>query len=164
MTAAVQSMAVLSDCGGYRYMLGRRWGDPATQALVWVMLNPSTADASVDDPTIRRVVRFTRDAGFPAAIVLNLYGLRATDPAELRGHPDPVGPGNDAALEHLTQDHNVVVAWGAFADTQRDGRVAEVLNGPLKDRHLLCLGTTKHGHPRHPLYVPAAQQLVEYPR
>lgn len=139
-----------------RAPLGRR------PPLGWVLLNPSTADAELDDPTIRRVVAFTRAAGYDAALVGNLDALRATDPAELARHPDPTGPDNDTALDELVAlaGGAVVAAWGAAADPHR---VAAVLAGPLAGVRLRCLGVTAGGQPRHPLYVPATQPLIAYP-
>jgi hypothetical protein len=158
-TAPVRRSARLSRCGRYRYLLERRWADGP--ALAWVMLNPSTADAEVDDPTIRRVVRFTSAAGYSAVVVANLYALRATDGRQLTGHPDPVGPGNARVLDHLARRGGLIVAaWGAAAS--RD-RVAAVLTGPLAGAHLRCLGTTSDRQPRHPLYLPSAQPLQPYP-
>lgn len=82
--------AVLSPCGRYRYELTRRW---APGPLVgWVMLNPSRADAHTDDPTVRRCVGFAHRWGYGGLIIRNLYALRATDPAALADHLDPVGP------------------------------------------------------------------------
>lgn len=168
-TRAVHRMetgANLSPCGAYRYTLLRRW-EPKGPCLRWVMLNPSTADAETDDPTIRRVIRFSRDAGYSACVVANLFALRATDPAELARHPAPVGPDNDAILGALVRaartdawrtgrPPSIAVAWGASAPGDR---VAAVLAGPLEDVPLVSLGVTKAGHPRHPLYVPSTQRL-----
>lgn len=155
--SGIANDAVLSPCGTYRYTLERRWAPGL--ALAWVMLNPSTADADVDDPTIRRVIRFTHDAGWPAAVVLNLYALRATDPTDLDSHPDPVGPANPYYLNSYA--HEVVVcAWGARSKAR--ARAFTVLNRHLANAELLCLGTTKDGAPRHPLYVSAATQLAPY--
>ncbi len=161
--------ARLSRCGTYRYLLTRRWAEGP--ALRWVMLNPSTADAAVDDPTIRRVVRFSRDAGYSAAVVANLYALRATDPGELDQHPDPLGPDNLGTLAQLVRAARVdapradaapiVVAWGANAPRARAERVLE---HELAGADLRCLGVTKAGQPRHPLYVRADQPLVPYPQ
>jgi hypothetical protein len=153
--------AVLSACGRYRYLLGRRWADGPP--LGWVLLNPSTADATVDDPTIRRLVAFTRAAGYGAALVGNLVALRATDPAELARHPNPTGPYNDTALDELVTltGGAVVAGWSAAADPHR---VAAVLAGPLADVRLRCLGVTASGQPRHPLYVPGTRPLTAYQR
>lgn len=146
--------AEISADGLYRYTLGREWGDGG--CLVWVMLNPSTADAEQDDPTIRRCIGFSKAWGYGSLTILNVYGLRATDPRELRRASDPVGPENKRIVrEALVSAGGGVAAWGtqggAEADALRQwwGSHARATGGgPLE-----CLGTTKHGHPRHPLYV-----------
>lgn len=159
--------AQISPCGTYRYLLGRRWDEGCV--LPWIMLNPSTADADTDDPTVRRVVQFSHDAGYRAAIVVNLFALRSPDPKALRSHPDPVGPGNDPLLTLMAQGLEreatildrlpaAVAAWGAKAPADRVSTVMAILAGI----NLWCLGTTKAGHPRHPLYVPADQPLVPW--
>jgi hypothetical protein len=145
--------AALSSDGLYRYELTRRWADGPT--ATWTMLNPSTADHLADDPTIRRVMQFSRAFGCGACIVVNLYALRATDPAELRTADDPVGPFNDAILAHHVQraaDTNspLMAAWGALAAPER---IAAVLTLPGMGR-LTALATTKAGQPKHPLYLP----------
>jgi hypothetical protein len=129
--------------------------------LVWVMLNPSTADANIDDPTIRRVINFTKAAGHPAAVVLNLYALRATDPVELDRHPDPIGPENGYYLDvYATGPGVVVCAWGARPVAR--ARAFDVMHSHLESADLVSLGTTKAGAPRHPLYVPAATPLTHF--
>lgn len=144
--------AWISGCGRYRYRLGRRWTAGWGKPAVFVMLNPSIADAYVDDPTIRRCVRFARAWGCDRLIVVNLYALRATDPRELWKVEDPVGPENDAHLEDAAYtarryDGPLVAAWGANA---RPDRVAEVLQIPGMER-LKSLGMTLAGAPKHPL-------------
>lgn len=160
--------ASISECGRYRYSLTRQW-DKSLPCVVFVMLNPSTADATIDDPTIRRCIGFAKSWGAGTLQVVNLFGLRATDPAELWGHPDPVGPENDEHVRRAFDNtRKVVVAWGA--DGSRFGILAEK---EPRDRQMLglmhlcgvtpwCLGTTKKGHPRHPLYVPASAELRPY--
>lgn len=149
----ISSSALLSPCNTYRYRLGRSWG--AGAADVWIMLNPSTADATIDDPTIRRCVGFSRGWGAGSLVVVNLFALRATDPAELAHHSDSVGPDNDrhiaeAAIEASINGGMILAAWGAHPmATERAAAVARLV-GPTT---LLCLGTTKAGAPRHPLYV-----------
>jgi hypothetical protein len=148
--------AVISECGLYRYRLTRTW-DPAVQALGFVMLNPSTADAEIDDPTIRRCVGFARDWGFGGIAVANLYAFRATKPADLWLAADPVGPENDehlAALFTTPSVGMVVAAWGANARPDRVAHVAS-LPGAIT---LHALGLTKDGAPRHPLYMPKTAQ------
>lgn len=142
--------------GAYRYQLVRRWSPGPV--MTWVMLNPSTADAAVDDPTVRRCIRFARAAGCGALTVVNLYAWRARDPRELKAVTDPVGPDNDAWIARAAgRDGSgpVVAAWGAHTDP---GRVRRVL-GLLAGRRVLCLGVTVSGQPRHPLYVEAGTRL-----
>jgi hypothetical protein len=113
--ASMRRLAVLSEDGLYRYTLARTWTD-ALPALGWVMLNPSKADAEVDDPTMVRVVNFTHAWGYGAAVVCNLFAWRATKPAELAQAEDPVGRANAAALRALA-GMDVICAWGASAPT-----------------------------------------------
>lgn len=149
--------AYLSEDGRYRYELTRTWG--AGDRLLWIMLNPSTADACVDDPTIRRVIGFSRAWGFDGAIVANLFALRATDPKALRAHPDPVGPANDAMLAHLAKRSPFAVcAWGAHGGLHgRDVAVRALLESVGCLRR--CLGRTSSGAPKHPLYLAASTPL-----
>lgn len=159
MTASLFDMtptsdALISDDGWYRYWLTRRWntGSVAT----FVMLNPSTADASLDDPTIRRCIGFAKAWGCGALSVVNLYAFRSTDPKGLWIAEDPVGPDNDdhlsaAALGAAISGWPLVAAWGANA---KPDRVSHVLALPGMDA-LTALGTTKDGAPRHPLYLRA---------
>jgi hypothetical protein len=108
--------AVLSDDGRYRYRLSRRWTEGPT--LHWVMLNPSTADADKDDPTIRRCVGFATHNGFGSISVCNLFALRATNPRELiPACSAAVGPANDKFIQEIPSGSTVVAAWGAFLTT-----------------------------------------------
>jgi hypothetical protein len=146
----------------YRYALNRRWAYDGP-IMTWVGLNPSTADATVNDPSVRRMMGFARREGCRGICVLNAFGLRATDPAELARHPDPVGPENDRWLSGLTAetvDGPVVAAWGAHRFAA--ARVA-VVHDLLTRVPLVCLGTTKEGAPRHPLYVRGDTALVPLP-
>lgn len=150
--------------GAYRYELKRTW-NPPVEHLTFVMLNPSTADASIDDPTIRRCIGFAKRDGWGGIVVWNLYALRATDPAELRRHRDPIGPYNDSHLSreflHIAREGRAVVAaWGAGADPER---VSAVLRFQPSLRWRV-LGLTLHGHPRHPLYVRGDAPIVDWER
>jgi hypothetical protein len=168
--------AEISPCGRYRYRLTRCW-DVGLPALGWVMLNPSTADAAVDDPTIRRVTSFSQRAGYGSATVTNLFAWRATQPADLLTADDPFGqPRNVEVLEALFTEHDVVVAaWGAkFAEIARTRNRWQVVTGvpdhpkmirAMANRHgtdLVCLGTTKDGSPRHPLYVSGSAPFIPW--
>lgn len=154
--------AAISACGRYRYLLTRSW-EKHMPELVVVMLNPSTADATVDDPTIRRVIRFAIDGSFGGIHVLNLYALRSTDPSGLVVE-DAIGPDNDEwILRVLTQqwadDLPVLAAWGSSHwAKRRAGIVLRLVPGV----RWTCLGTTKNGSPRHPLYVRASQPLIPF--
>ncbi len=156
------SGAVLSPDERYRYLLTRERA--AGPGLVFIMLNPSTADDRIDDPTIRRCIRFAAREDAGRLVVVNLFALRATDPRELARDPDPVGPRNDEfLLIHCTPGVRVVAAWGAhpFAAARATTVTRMVTNAGAS---LECLGVTKDGHPRHPLYVRGDAPLVPYPR
>lgn len=147
--------AKLSDDRTYRYRLWRTW-DTSKPTLAWVMLNPSTADETEDDPTIRRCIGFAKDWGFGGIEVVNLFALRATDPDELREHAKPVGPRNDEVLHTVADEaENVVCAWGANGGLMDRGQTV----AGMIDTELHALDTTKDGHPVHPLYQPADADL-----
>lgn len=154
--------AIISSCGQYRYMLSRE-GDLTAQRgpVVFIMLNPSTADATLDDPTIRRCRGFAQTWGCNGIKVLNLYALRSTDPNGLWAHEDPVGPENDNWLTRIALSaEEVVCAWGGNAQPSRVREVAAMLASA--GIRLKCLGTTKAGAPRHPLYVRGDQSLLDW--
>lgn len=161
-TAYMERSAVISDCGRYRYRLSRTW-DSTIAAATFVMLNASTADADQDDPTVGRCVGFAKSWGYGGLVVVNAYGLRATDPRELRRAADPVGPENDlwlkaAAKQAAAWGAPLVAAWGTHA---KPSRVAWICELPGFDR-LTCLRTTASGAPGHPLYVPASATLTPW--
>lgn len=148
---APERSATLSSDRLYRYDLTRQWGTGSS--VLWVMLNPSTADADVDDPTIRRVVDFTQRWGCDKAVVVNLFALRATDPRDMLAHPSPVGADNDEWIRHHASSAELIVAaWGVAAKGVRDrAAVVQTMLRPFGTLH--CLERTVAGHPKHPLYV-----------
>ncbi len=153
------SAALLSPCGLYRYTLTRRWGEGAP--MLFVMLNPSTADAAQDDPTIRRCVGFAKREGFGAIEVVNLFAYRATDPKVLAGVGDFVGPDNDTVIRDARGRAGLIVAaWGSSVPAALRQRVRHIamLLGP----GALCFGVTADGSPRHPLYVKGDTAFVSY--
>lgn len=159
----VRSRADISPCGLYRYRLERRWSD-APALLTFVMLNPSTADANADDPTIRRCMGFARREKFAGIVVVNLYAFRATDPAALWLAADPCGPDNDNALYRAAREARfyrlpVICGWGTHGG--KNNRPIVLMQQAGAD--LQCLGRTKGGQPRHPLYVRGGQPLEPYP-
>lgn len=142
--------AYISACGRYRYSLWRQWA-PGPQVAI-VGLNPSTADATLDDPTIRRCIGFARSWGYCGIIMLNLFAWRATQPRDMMAAEDPIGPDNDRVLcEAHRRAALTVAAWGAHGTYGgRHNAVREM----LPKLHYLRL--TKDGHPSHPLYLPAS--------
>lgn len=141
--------------GDYRYHLTRRWG-PKIDTVVWVMLNPSTADADVDDPTIRRCISFSAELGADSLRVVNLYAYRSTDPKHLLAVEDPVGPMNNTVIRETllaarAMRSPVIGAWGVNARADRVSEFVTIADECRVPLH--CLGITKSGMPRHPLYV-----------
>lgn len=148
----------------YRYLLTRIW-DPAVPPLVVVMLNPSTANALDDDPTIRRLAGpngFARRESAGGVVVVNLFSLCSPHPQDLVEHPNPVGPYGDAFIRRAAAvADRVVVAWGAFPMAVERGRVV-VAALRAHGVALSCLGMTAAGHPRHPLYLSGSTVLEPY--
>jgi hypothetical protein len=154
--------AVLSDCGRYRYALGRDTGVLGAEGTVlFVMLNPSTANGVDNDPTIRRCIRFAATWGFAHLTVANAYALRSTDPRCLWHASDPVGPDNDRWLRQLSGADQAIAAWGTHIRPDREQRVLDLLG--LSPTPVHCLGVTRDGHPRHPLYLDATTPRRRYP-
>ena len=146
----VDASAVLSPCSRYRYRLTRLWST-GTGTVVFIGLNPSTAAAKEDDPTILKCIRFAKSWGYSELCMLNLFAWRSTDPSVLSEVDDPVGPENDAHLLEVAQSARcVVAAWGNHGNLlDRSNRVRSM----LPDLHGLRLN--KNGEPSHPLYLPA---------
>lgn len=161
MTPGVTGTAQLSPCGAYRYLLTRQWG--TGPVMCWIMLNPSTATADADDPTVTRCQRFARRGGCGGLVIVNLFGLRSPSPRVLLYHPEPNGPGNDETVFAQASQANIVVAaWGAAGSwprlASRRSAVLEMLSGiPL-----WCLGVTQGGEPRHPLMVRTETPLIPW--
>jgi len=145
----MERIASFSRDGRHRYELGRRWSDGPT--LTWIMLNPSAADARIDDPTVRRCIEFSRAWGFGGLQVVNLFAWRAAEPTALLDAADLHGAGGDRRLRRALRDAEaVVVAWGNV-HPRLQSRAREVARWVPADAW--CLGLTSRGAPRHPLYV-----------
>jgi hypothetical protein len=154
--------ATISDCGRFRYLLSRTW-NADLPPLLFVMLNPSTADALEDDATIRRCVNFARAEGrFGGIEVVNLFAFRATDPADLRRAGWPVGPDNDAHIVAAALRASAVcVAWGAVKEAEE--RVQVVMPNIRAAGHApQCLHVTRSGFPGHPLYLASSKRLQPF--
>lgn len=153
--------ATFSACESYRYMLGRTVNAKGRGTCLFVMLNPSTATEEKNDPTVRRCIGFAERWGYGSLFVGNVYGLRATDPRELWRAEDPVGPDNDHFLATMAQEADcVIAAWGTHAKDERARQVMALLRQP--GRRVQCLGVTKAGCPKHPLYLPNASRRRAY--
>lgn len=163
VTTYVDRGASISQCGLYRSVLWRTWDPNALRAL-WVMLNPSTADALEDDPTIRRCVSFSRSWGMGGIIVMNLFDYRATSPKDLAKRLKDGGDVHDpepmcSIIGQLRAPHTgrAILAWGAQGSlVGRSSAFIQLLNRVLDAEvkaKVLTLGLTKHGEPKHPLYL-----------
>lgn len=157
----IERDAVISDCGKYRYLLRRVW-DHDRPRVLFGMLNPSIADHEVDDATIRSCARLSDAQGYGSFEVINLFGLRATDPAELLRASDPIGPLNERiSAAAIGRCDVVVVAWGAHPLAVRK---SQFLLGYIRSHRpaVYCLGKTKSGAPKHPLYIKTGTPFEVY--
>ena len=155
--------AVISECGQYRYVLKRsipsilRWVRP----VLFIMLNPSRADATVNDPTLRSILRICEHQGFTELTVVNLFAMRSPHPENLKKHSDPIGPENDKYIELEVQRHfntgTRVAAWGKNKFAQKRAEQIEKKFGPFD-----CLGFNKDSSPKHPLFLPKTTPLEPF--
>lgn len=153
----LESEATFSPDGLYRYRLARYFNDKGIDGkmLLFIMLNPSTADAVENDPTVTRCINYAKEWGFDGLIVGNVYAYRSTDPKGMKAVPDPVGPENEAYLCDIhTEASMTVCAWGRHG-ISREYRIKELLDGDL-----WALKLTHDGHPQHPLYQKANLEPV----
>lgn len=151
------STAVYSSCERYRYSLSRVW-DANARRVMFVMLNPSTADELQNDPTVERCEQRARRLGYGAFRVTNIFAFRATDPRNMRTQADPQGPDNVQTLDAgAAWADDIIAAWGTHGEHRNQGPVAAMMLART-GVPLYHLGLTKHGHPRHPLYLPYSQQ------
>lgn len=150
--------AVISECGKYRYLLRRAWDHDRPRAL-FVMLNPSTADAAVDDATIRSCIRLCKAMSYGSFEVVNLFAWRATDPADLVKSAAPIGPDQEKVTLAAIQRCDIpIVAWGAHKMANGKGRFLVDLIRSHRPA-VFCLGKTKSGEPKHPLYIKTGTPL-----
>lgn len=151
--------AIFSDCGKYRYSLWRIW-QPRKPLLMFIGLNPSTAGALNDDPTITRVTARAAKNDFGGILAANLYALVSTDPGLLLTDPEPIGVETDYFLEQMIRLSKFqLCAWGAFAAAiVRAPKVYSMATNPI------CLGITKSGEPEHPLYISYDRKFIIYER
>jgi len=148
--------ATLSACRRYRYVLWRVWDSSKPYAMI-IGLNPSTADETEDDPTIRRCIRYAKDWGYGGLCMANLFAYRATSPADMFAAEDPIGPDNDTWIRKLAAEAGLVVgAWGNSGTVRnRSSEIRKILPS------LKCLRLNGSGEPAHPLYQPRSAVPIE---
>lgn len=145
----------------YRYSLWRIW-DESKPKITYIMLNGSTADAENDDPTLRRCIGYAKAWGYGSLEIVNLFGYWTPLPSELKKSYDPVGPENDIYITKSVKDaEKVLVAWGSHGKFKRQNKhVLDLLEELCIEP--FCLGVSKDGNPKHPLYLKADLQPVRY--
>lgn len=160
--SALDKGALFSPCRRYRYMLWRRW-DGSKDACAFIGLNPSTADETQDDPTVRRCIRYAQDWGYGALWMLNIFAFRATDPKVMKVEgSNAIGPRNNEYLFHATRQADITIAaWGTHGThLSRSEDVCRLLS--QGDMRLHVLSLTSGGHPGHPLYLRADLQPMPW--
>jgi hypothetical protein len=148
--------ASFSSCRQYRYALWRTWDESKPYAM-FIGLNPSTANETEDDPTIRRCIGFSKSWGFGGLCMVNLFAFRATEPRDMMSSNEPIGSENDLWIKQFSEDAGVIVAaWGNDGSFMgRSEKITTMLPG------LKCLKTNKTGEPAHPLYQPGSAIPVD---
>jgi len=152
--------AIFSECERFRYTLTRRWSD-GDGFVQFIGLNPSTATATQDDPTVRRCVNFAKAWGYDGMIMTNLFAFRATDPRQMKAHPVPVGPNNDMWLLRVARAvQQIVCCWGQHGTFLNRANDVETVLGGFR---LSCLRAST-GEPHHPLYLPKTLRPIDWAR
>lgn len=157
--AEIQRSAILSSCLNYRYVLSRIW-DSTQEMMVFIGLNPSTADAEQDDPTIRKCAHFAQQEGCGGFHMLNIFAFRTPYPQELYRQKNGVGPENDRYLrEFLGKKGPKVLMWGRKPHEMPENQAfLQNFKGPWQ-----CFSVNKDGSPKHVLYIPAKERMRPYP-
>ena len=158
--------AILSACKAYRYSLSRDICNTGGMVIAYIGINPSTADADIDDHTVRKWFGFAERNNAKRFIVGNAFALRSTDVKGLLDSEDPIGVDNDKYLSKIIEEADLLVpCWGSRRKTpnalhQRFDDILSMLASSGKP--VMCLGTTKSGDPKHPLMLPYSTELVPY--
>ena len=157
MGLLVNKNATFSDCRKYRYGLSRTWNGKK-KTILFIGLNPSTADEKIDDPTIRRCINYAQNWGYGSLLMVNLFAYRATLPTELKNVKNPIGNDNDLHILELSKKADLAVAaWGNEGTLlNRDKEIKKILP------NLMCLKINKSGQPAHPLYQKKDLKLIKY--
>jgi hypothetical protein len=151
----MQKASQLSPCRSYRYTLDRIW-DTTKSSVLFILFNPSTADETHDDPTLRRCIHFAQSWGYGALRIVNLYSLRTSNPKTLHAHPLPKGPDHDLYFQQSLLSHqDILCAWGL-----KGGSIS--CHFKPGSHRIFHLGINKDGSPKHPLYLPARSQKIPW--
>lgn len=144
----LEKYAYISDDQLYRYTLWRRWGQSSKYAC-FIGLNPSVADAYIDDPTLKRCIDFSKSFGYDAVCLINLFAYRATNPQDMKKVSEPIGIENDKVIKLVTSYSEInIAAWGTLGIFKnRNLEVQDMID------NLHYLKLTKDKHPSHPLYL-----------
>lgn len=165
MLDGVEGDAEFSECGRYRPWLSRTWDDPSDRGgyALWIGMNPSVAEADLDDPTIRREMAFTKAMGLSRYVKCNVMDYRATNPKALLAVAPRSADNLVCILRHAEYADRVILAFGALPKKLRryaDDAVAALRRANIET---WCMGKTAGGAPRHPLYLPGSAQLEPWP-
>jgi len=152
--------ATFSDCRKWRYDLWRIW-DPSLQRVAFIGLNPSTADETKNDPTVKRCINYAKKWGYGGMHMLNIFGYRATDPKDMKAFSEPIGPDNSSAICTIARECELVICcWGTHGGYLGRGREVLYMLNNFMDVH--CLAVTKDGYPNHPLYLKSELNPIPY--
>lgn len=153
----MKQSAIISRCGLYRYELRRVW-DASKPWVLFICLNPSTADREHEDRTSQVCINYAKRWGYGGLVIANLFAYRSTDPSALKKVADPIGKDNDKHLKRLSRHaEETVCAWsndGGYLD--RDLAVLPMLRDPK------CLKKLKSGRPGHPLYKSKNLEPIQF--
>lgn len=153
--------AKFSEDRKYRYVLWRRLASDQVPMIAYIGLNPSTASEDVNDNTIKKLIKITRNNGYGGFYMLNLFGIISSNPQVLVYHPDPIGA-NDAYLQTVIHFvDKVVLCWGTFKEAYSTGRAQAVLDMVPEEKRY-CLRKTKKGLPWHPLYCLDKEEIIKF--
>lgn len=158
-TEIVSKYAMLSPCLQYRFALSRAW-KPNKKVMGFIMLNPSTADDKIDDPTIKKIMGIANLQGYGALLVANLFALRSPQPKALYHAQDPIGPSNDYWINQVVRWSNIVVcAWGNHGSFKNRG---SYVKGIVPSPKRFVFGFNKNGEPTHPLFLSPTTKLLRW--
>lgn len=153
--------AEFSECGNYRYVLWRQWNEAAPY-IMCIGLNPSTANADEDDPTIRNLIELMKNNGYGGLRMTNLFALISPHPEDLRTSPDPLKENDAWLLVNSMMCSDICFCWGNFKQAiYRAKKLKDILYiHPL--RQIKCFGKNSNGSPKHPLYLNRSTRLVNF--